>query len=157
MIEATNLIAVFIQALIMTGIGAYYDLRTNEVENWVWLVGGIGGVLLAVFHYGFSIFLLVHFVFAAIVGVAIVAAFYKFDKYIGGADAKAIVALGLILSYWSFIILGVSILILEVFLIFVGLFKRERIGLKELMEMKAPYLPFLFLGTASVFIGLVVS
>lgn len=139
----------------MTGIGAWQDLKTNEVPNKVWLVFGLLGGIMAAVRYGWTVFLGVHAIFAVIISIVIIVAFYKFEAFIGGADAKAVIALSAILSFFAVIPLVVSVGLLVAFLAVFTAIKKDKLSLKEVLDMKAPFLPFLFTGVAFAFIGLV--
>jgi len=85
-------------------VASYQDYKTREIEDYVWIVLGlIGGILT-----GIELFLLenVSLVIVVIVSFFIASGLglilYRFGL-VGGADAKALMALGIVLPYYPLI------------------------------------------------------
>lgn len=131
-------------ALLMLLIGSYHDFQTRTVPNKVWIVFGFIGGLVAVYQYGLTVLLGIHLLFAAVLGGGMYIAWRFYAKFIGGADVKAIMALGVILSPLAYLV--------AVFALFVGTVVLltwagcKKLQLKEILEVKAPFIPFLLIG-----------
>lgn len=130
------------------GIGALKDLVDNEVPNLLWLAYGAVAVVVAFYEYGLTALLGVHLLFSGLIAVGAYVAWRFAKGYLGGADSKAIMALGLSLPIFSFLVIGYA---------GVGalgyLFARtikEKISFVDAVKMKAPFLPFLFVGVVAV-------
>jgi len=94
-IQVVDLAAIIVTVFFF-GLGSYFDLRTREVDDKVWLAyGPIGSALTAVRIFAEPSLLLVTLVSIAITTVISLALFY-FGLF-GGADSKAIICLGLTL------------------------------------------------------------
>lgn len=138
------LAAQFIVALAMLGVGAYQDYKTHEVPNRVWLVfGSIGGFVSAA-RFGVTILLGVWLTLACILGIAGYVVWLVAPKTIGGADVKALMALGVIISPYAFLTLGGAIVVSEIYLFAKGAF--DRLSWKQIKELKVPFVPFLLAG-----------
>lgn len=139
-------LAQFAVALAMLGVGAYFDLKTHEIPNKVWVVGGVLGGLVAVFHYqGVPLFLGVHFLFAVLLGGAMLACWFIVPSKIGAADVKAGMALGAILSPLAFINIFWSFVAIAYYVGFIAL-KSKKTSWRFLVSVQAPFIPFLFVG-----------
>lgn len=135
-------------------VGAIKDVLDHEVSNWLWLAfASVGGVL-AFLEYGLSVLLGVHFLFAALISVAYYLIWTRFKFQIGGADVKAIMALGICLSYLAIHVVLYATIAVLVYAVYKA--ARESLTKKEILALKAPFIPFLFVGflaaTAVVFI-----
>lgn len=135
-------------------VGARQDLKFQRIDNGVWLIGGVLGGLFAFAQYGFGVLLAVHLGLAGLIGVGFYVVWTRFHAFIGGADVKAIMALGLILSPWSFLVVTAAVLFAEVYLVLKLLWKPKgrvtRYDLREALKFQVPFVPFLFAGLVAV-------
>lgn len=138
-------------AIAMLAVGSYHDLATRIIPNKVWLVGGLIGGFVAVGQYGFSVLLGVHFLFAALLGGGFYLVWRFANSWVGGADVKAIMALGVILAPWAASAVLFSLGGSAVAMLIFGV--ANRLSYKEIMGLKAPFIPFMLFGT---FVALVV-
>lgn len=108
----------------MLSIGSYYDLKTREVHDRLWMVfGATGLVLYAWEYYTYGVTADVQMVLVSIsLTAAIALALYRYG-FFGGADAKALVAISVILpvyypsmSFYVHPITGIMVLTNAVFL-----------------------------------------
>ncbi|MER3407915.1 MAG: peptidase, partial [Nitrososphaera sp.] len=91
-----------ILCLAMLSIGSYYDLKTREVDDRLWVVFGGAGLVLHAWEYVSTATVDVPM---ALISVSLTAAIaivlYRYG-FFGGADAKALVAVSVILPvYYS--------------------------------------------------------
>lgn len=139
----------FLVALAMGLVGSFFDNERHdyEVPNKVWLVFGIGGFIVAGFRWlWLPIFVLIHLFFAGILSGGILVAYRLGKGAIGGADVKAIMALSVTLGLWSFLCLLFAVVVLSVYALVIGGYKGN------LKKMKAPFLPFLWVGILGGFV-----
>lgn len=81
----------------MLSIGAYYDLKTREVDDRLWTVFGAAGVVLYAWEYVSGAMADLQMVMVSVsLPAAIAIALYRYG-FFGGADAKALVAISVIL------------------------------------------------------------
>lgn len=137
--------AQIVLSISVLGIGALMDLfNDNTVPNRLFVAYGIIGVVLAVLEYGATPLLGVHFLFAGCIGVGAWASWRLAKGRIGGADAKAIMGLGVSLPIFSVLILGYSAVFA---LIYWGLRTvKEKMKLRDALKISVPFLPFMFGG-----------
>lgn len=149
-------VAQFAVALAMLGVGAYSDLKTHEISNRVWVVGGVLGFILAAFHYqGNPMFLGIHMIFAALIFGAMFACWLLVPSKIGAADVKAGTALGMILSSLAFLNLFWAFLAIAYFM-GAKFLKSKKAGWRSLMSIQAPFIPFLLVGCVLTFVSVLV-
>lgn len=141
MILDSSVIFQFIVAASMLAVGAYYDLKTREVSNDVWLTGGVVGLVFALGLYWGQELLL--FIFLIPVFLVAIGGFVAWTRgFIGAADIKAMIAVAVILSYFSFLSIFMAILIATFYAAAVVVHN----GFKEkIKNIQAPFIPF-FLG-----------
>lgn len=147
----------FLVALAMGLVGSYFDNARHdfEVPNKVWVVFGIGGFIVAGFRWTWSpIFVLVHLIFAGIISGGVLLAYWLSKGAIGGADVKAVMSLGVTVGLWSFICVVVAVGSLTLYTVSIGGYRRT--PFKEIMKMKAPFLPFLTFGIIGGFVAFLV-
>jgi preflagellin peptidase FlaK len=87
----------------MLSIGAYYDLETIEVDDRLWMVfGGTGPVLYVSEYYMYGVTANVQMILVSVsLTAAIAIALYRYG-FFGGADAKALMAISVIMPvYYS--------------------------------------------------------
>lgn len=120
------------------------DLVDRTIPNSVWLFYGGVAFVGAVLQFGVSVLLGVHLLFAVVMSTVYFVLWTRFMKYLGGADVKAIMALSISVSYLAIITITFSALLALVYLFYMSI--RFRLTKKEIMALKAPYIPFLFLG-----------
>jgi preflagellin peptidase FlaK len=91
-----------ILCLAMLSIGAYYDLKTREVDDRLWMIFGATGLVLYAWEYVSGVMTDVQMVLISVsLTAAIAIALYRYG-FFGGADAKALVAVSVILPvYYS--------------------------------------------------------
>jgi Flp pilus assembly protein protease CpaA len=75
---------------------------------------------------------------------AFYAVWWKFRGFIGGADAKALMCLSVSLPFWTPLVVGFSSMCAMGYVAITALVK----GLtpKDVVRMKAPFLPFMYSG-----------
>ena len=101
MIENGTLLDVirFVVGIIILSCASYIDIKTRTAPNKLWiLMGGIGIVLLVVQHFTIEI----DYLYLSIIPLMFAVAYLLFRTGIifGGADAKAIMALSLLVPFW---------------------------------------------------------
>lgn len=87
----------------MLSMGAYYDLRTREVDDRLWMVFGVAGLVLHVWeYYMYGVTIDVQMILVSVsLTAAIAIALYRYG-FFGGADAKALMAISVIMPvYYS--------------------------------------------------------
>jgi preflagellin peptidase FlaK len=91
-----------ILCLAMLSIGAYYDLKTREINDRLWMIFGGAGLVLYACEYVAGIMADVQMTLVSVsLTAAIAIALYRYG-FFGGADAKALVAVSVILPvYYS--------------------------------------------------------
>ena len=149
MIESVRLFVV----LLCFGYAAYSDYRFREVPNWVWVVFGISGIMLE------TILVLLYGLALPIWSIVCPSVFGLFLWYIGGfggADAKALITLSLLLPtgfgnstpYFPLISLAFGCVISLPYVLYA--IKRKQ----NLKKLEIPLLFFLFFGILlSLFVG----
>jgi Flp pilus assembly protein protease CpaA len=146
---------IFLFKLILTGalflLASRMDLKTRTVENWVWLVLGMSGVGLAIIEISDAYHTMpfnwftghLALMLVSVIACLIIALIAYFILHAGGADAKAIICLGLI--YPS-----------DPFLLFLSLFLAFLCSIILHTKYKSiPFIPPLTLGyleTAALFV-----
>lgn len=135
-------------------VGTLWDLATHEVPNEVVLLGGVLGVIFAGLTYGLTFGLAIHLLFAAIMAVASYVLFYFFNRFVGGADVKGLMALGLILSPFAFLVLGYAVFVTAGWLV-VNVARKKIRNWKEFRAFEAPFFPFLLVGLILTFTTLI--
>jgi preflagellin peptidase FlaK len=94
-IQLVELVAILV-SIFFFSLGSIFDLRTREVDNWVWLVYGPIGLALTIVR----LFLDPSTLFLTLVSIALTTllsfGLFYFGLF-GGADAKAVICLGLTL------------------------------------------------------------
>lgn len=144
--------AQFTVALVMLGVGAYSDLKTHEISNKVWLVGGLVGALIAVLQYqGNFLFLGVHFLFMLAISAGLFGCWLMAPLKIGAADVKAGMALGAILSSFAFLNIFWAFVAVASY-IAVRYLRNKKVGWRSIMEIETPFIPFLFAGCLATFL-----
>lgn len=138
------LAAQFILSFLALAIGSLKDLVDNTVPNLLWLVYGAIAMILAFEEYGLTALLGIHFLFAACIAIAAYVAWRVLKGKLGGADAKAVICLGLSLPIFGIIILSYAALLAFMYLAYRAI--KEKMTLKDALKVKAPFLPFLFVG-----------
>lgn len=129
-------------ALVLLLVAAYTDLKKHEVSNDIWLVLICGGAIIAVVSYGASAMLFVHFIFAGLIAAAALAVWYVGADFIGAADVKALIALGVCIPTMMLGIIGYA----GVFgMAFVGYKFVRGTKPKDLLRIQVPFMPILFL------------
>lgn len=84
----------------MLSIGAYYDLKTREVDDRLWLVFGAAGLVLYAFEYVSGATADLQMILVSVsLTAAVAVALYRYG-FFGGADAKALVAVTVILPVY---------------------------------------------------------
>lgn len=146
LIDAYTMI-MFLVATAIFAVGAYKDWKTLTVGNDLWLIGGCVGALGAlVFFRDQSLLMAVYFIPFVLFTIGGFLFWNKFDAYIGAADIKAMMALSLLIGYFSFIVVGLGVL-------FAGLFSvikilRNKGG--DITKVQAPFIPFMFASVLTV-------
>ena len=88
--------AAIIVSIFFFALGSIFDIRTREVDDWVWLVYGPIGLALTIIR----LFLDPSTLFITLISIALTTIFsfglFYFGLF-GGADAKAVICLGLTL------------------------------------------------------------
>ena len=85
----------------MLSIGAYYDLKTREVDDRLWMVFGAAGLALYAWEYASRVAADVQMILVSVsLTAAIAVALYRYG-FFGGADAKALVAISVILPVYN--------------------------------------------------------
>ncbi|WP_228369350.1 A24 family peptidase [Candidatus Nitrososphaera gargensis] len=86
----------------MLSIGAYYDLKTREVNDRLWMVFGAAGLVLYPWEYVSGATADVQMILVSVsLTAAIAVALYRYS-FFGGADAKALMAISAIMPvYYS--------------------------------------------------------
>ncbi len=120
------LLRVFI-VIAMLGIASYYDLKSREVNDMIWIVFGASGAFL----YLFDVPVLSHM---ALVGISLgilVPAFCWVLRLCGGADVLCIIALSVILPAYNDIPVAIVVLIIvavisAVYVITVNVYKNTK-------------------------------
>lgn len=89
-----------ILCLAMLSIGSYYDLKSREVDDRLWAVFGGAGMVIYVWEYVSTATVDVPMALISVsLTTAIAMALYRYD-FFGGADAKALVAVSVILPVY---------------------------------------------------------
>ena len=145
MIESVRLFVV----LLCFGYTAYLDYRFREVPNWVWLVFCIVGTPLTLCSSLLG-------VFGVIIPTVLLALFLWYIGGFGGADAKALITLSLLLPtgfdnstpYFPLVSLAFGCVISLPYVLY-ALSRKQ-----NLKKLELPLLVFLFLGILlSLFVG----
>jgi len=89
-------LAAIIVTIFFFGLGSYFDLKTREVDDWVWLVYGPIGLALTVVRLLIEPSTLILTVVSIAVTAVVSFGLFYFGLF-GGADCKAIICLGLTL------------------------------------------------------------
>ena len=139
----------FIVGIIILSIGAYTDLKYREASNKLWVIlGTVAGIILVIDFYQnginpLKIFLMIFM---------IILAYVLFQLHvIGGADAKAIMCLSILIPFFVFDVLFISCIVSLLFVPVIVLFKR--ISFKEVMVgYSFPFLVSILLGFILSFI-----
>lgn len=86
----------------MLSIGSYYDLKTREVNDRLWMVFGGAGLALYAWEYASGVMADVQMILVSVsLTAAIAVALYRYG-FFGGADAKALMAISVIMPvYYS--------------------------------------------------------
>ena len=87
-------LAAIIITLFFFGLGSYFDLKTREVDDWVWLAYGPIGLALTVVRLLVDPSTLILTLISIAITTAVSFGFFYFGLF-GGADCKAIICLGL--------------------------------------------------------------
>ena len=145
MIESVSLFV----TLLCFGYAAVMDYKFREVENWVWLVSGGAGVALLLFvPFAIPIW--------SIVAACVFAFSVWFWGGFGGADAKAIITLSLLMPlgfdgntpYFPLVCVALGAVLANVPVMY-AVVKR-----KSLRTLQIPFLVYLFAGILlSLFVG----
>lgn len=122
---------------------SYWDIKTREVSNKVWLFYGVTALFLAVVVYTTqNAFAILFYIINLSLTVIIAVALWEFGAY-GGADTKALVCIAfghpislLVFAYTGLLMLGASL-------------RKKKSNL--------PLIPFMTLALAFVFLYVVVS
>lgn len=138
----------FVLSFVMLGVGALKDLVDNTVSNAFWVVYGVVAFGVAFYEYGLTALFGVHLIFTLLIGVGAYVAWRLAKGRLGGADAKAIMALGVSLPVFSFLVLGYAGLFALIYLFFKSMKKTG--NLRDALKIKAPFLPFMFAGVCCV-------
>lgn len=154
-----SLVVQFTIAFMMLTIGTFFDLyRRQTIPNNVWAVFGAFGAVWAGFQYGDAPLVMgLFFLFAAFLAIGVYIAWTFFSKYIGGADVKAIMALGLILSPLAYVTTIFGLFFASMVLFGYALVSSKKISLKEMRGFKVPFIPFLLAGLVACFIMVAVA
>lgn len=129
----------------MLAIGSYHDIKTRTVDNDLWTAFGFMGVLFAYLIYQSELLLFgIHFLFFPIIAIGGFAAWYVCNGYLGAADVKAMMALSVIISAYSFITIMIAVLAASVYSAGMVLSGRVKIG--EIKKVQAPFIPFFLVG-----------
>jgi preflagellin peptidase FlaK len=84
----------------MLSIGAYYDLKSREVDDRLWMVFGAAGLVLYAWEYVSGATADVQMILVSVsLTAAVAVALYRYG-FFGGADAKALVAISVILPVY---------------------------------------------------------
>lgn len=85
----------------MLSVGAYYDLKTREVDDRLWMVFGAAGLVLYAWDYvsGATADVQMMVLVSVSLTAAVAVALYRYG-FFGGADAKALVAVSVILPVY---------------------------------------------------------
>ena len=120
-------------------VASYYDIKTKEISNKLWMFMFPFAITLFIYELSLSFFA----VFASFLIATVFALGAWKLKQFGGADAKAIIVIGLFYPYWTyglpFPILAVSISC-AVLIIFYGI--QKKFHFKE----HYPMIPFFTVG-----------
>jgi len=87
-------LAAIIVTIFFFGLGSYFDLKTREVDDWVWLVYGPIGLALTVVRLLVDPSTLILTLVSIAVTTVVSLGLFYFGLF-GGADCKAIICLGL--------------------------------------------------------------
>lgn len=135
----------FFAALIMLLIGTYSDLRTRTVSNNVWISGGLVGSILSILEYGaYPATLFSWFAISGVVAIGSYVVWRFASKYIGGADVKCFMALGLLLSPFAFMVIAAGLVFGAVYGL--GLVTVRGKSFEDLRKVKVPLVPFVLVG-----------
>lgn len=85
----------------MLSVGAYYDLKTREVRDRLWMVFGCAGLVLYVWEYVSGALTDVQMILVSTSLTAAVAIVLYRYGFFGGADAKALIAISVILPVYQ--------------------------------------------------------
>jgi Flp pilus assembly protein protease CpaA len=139
----------FIPLLIVFGYAAYKDYKTGEVPNKIWLYSIIGATLTLVqtaLFFSIPLFFITTVVMLSCVGLG----FLFFLLGAGGADAKALMTLGLsapLLPLWSFLWPIPTILLAMMIACIAALpFLITQETKESFWKRKIRFLPFIFIG-----------
>lgn len=134
---------------------AYWDLKARQVSNWPFLAWAILGFTEVLGEYGFTVLLVVHLLFTVFISSVFLFVWWKWRAFIGGADVKAIMALSIGLSIVSLPVVAWSVFFLVFYLIFKTL--KNKLTVKEVMALKAPFLPFMLFGLCLTLVLMLLS
>jgi preflagellin peptidase FlaK len=85
---------------VMLAVSSYFDIKTREVEDWFWVVFGAVGVALTGYEFFTSSPNLLLYLFSFILTSGLAYLLYVLGFY-GGADAKALSAISLLVPFFN--------------------------------------------------------
>ena len=105
MIDATTLnIIRLITGVVILSYASYTDIKTRKAANILWVImGSIGGILLAIQYFFGTIENPLYLIFIPIM-IGLIYGFYQFRLIFGGADAKALMALSILVPVYPTIL-----------------------------------------------------
>lgn len=139
----------FLPLLIVMGYAAFKDYKTGEVPNKIWLYAIVGAILTlaqTALFFSIPLFFITSMVMLSSVGLG----FLLFILGAGGADAKAIMTIGLstpLLPLWSFLWpVPTPLLAMMIACIAALPFLMVRKTKESFWKRKIRFLPFMYIG-----------
>ena len=140
----------FIIGFIILGIGAYTDLKSRSASNRLWVVLGSFATIFLIFDfylYGIDPFKIVFM----IIMIILVYVLFQIHVIGGGADAKAIMSLSILIPYFVFDVLFLACIISLLSIPLIIIMKKSSV--KEVMiGYNFPFLVSLFISFILSFI-----
>jgi Flp pilus assembly protein protease CpaA len=128
------------------GFAGWQDFKTRLVSNKIWLVLCVVGAPLALANYVLMGALLVYVVNASVAVLLGFAMFFVFGRFFGGADAKALMALGLTVPLLVPFVVLAAFPMMMIYCLVRGV--RRGLGLRAVfgVDKSVPYVSCLFVG-----------
>ncbi|MFA5365451.1 MAG: prepilin peptidase [Candidatus Bathyarchaeia archaeon] len=130
------------------GFAGWQDFKTRLVSNWVWLVLCVFGVPLALANYVLMGALVVYVVNASVAVLLGFAMFFLFGRFFGGADAKALMALGLTVPLLVPFVVLAAFPVMLIYCLVRGVRRGESLRAVFGVDKSVPFVSCLFVGLA---------
>jgi Flp pilus assembly protein protease CpaA len=128
--------------VIYFGYASYQDLKTKQVSNRIWLIAILTGTPMLIFDLATQDpYMLILYVVVVVMMFLVSCVLFYLAKF-GGADAKALITLGLTMPYLMPVyVFANSMMVFLIYGLVLLLWKR-----KNALKIEVQLLPFIFVG-----------